>query len=227
MAFNGVNTYIEAPTSATYDLERTDSFTFSVRINTSVNGTSGFIEKWMLAGAGQGYYFGMFATGKLLFSLQGGAAGGLIQIESTAALSLSTSYHVAVTYDGSSTAAGVKLYVNGVSVAITILIDSLTGSILTANSLRIGSLKDAALYYNGSLNVVRGWDFKMTAANVLADYNSGVPAFPTFLSNMILGNNMGDGGIFGVDTWVYPDTSSVVTGFQGYNLVYVDRVTAI
>jgi len=38
---------------------------------------------------------------------------------------------------------------------------------------------------------------------------------------------MGDNGLFGVDTWVLPDTTGNVTGFQSNNMEFLDRVAAI
>jgi hypothetical protein len=229
MAFNGVNQYIESPSSATHDLDRFNPFTLSTRVKIDTHGDTGLITKWeFVATVGKGFYMGLTSGGNIRVSLQVNGGITAIIVNSVPTLSLGVPYHIACTYDGSSTAAGVKIYINGLPVSTSIMTDTLSfGSIINPTPLMFGTYKDLSLYFDGTLNVSRGWDFKMSDADVLADYNGGVPTFPTFLPNMIIGNAMGDGGIFGTDTWVFADESSTVTGYQGVNLVYADRVAAI
>ncbi|HEV2689923.1 MAG TPA: DUF1549 domain-containing protein, partial [Bryobacteraceae bacterium] len=63
-------------------------------------------------------------------------------------------YHVAITYDGSSHASGLKLWINGQPADIDVLHDHLTGSFRNTSSLRVG---DAALAkpYKGQLDDLR------------------------------------------------------------------------
>jgi mono/diheme cytochrome c family protein len=64
---------------------------------------------------------------------------GGIQIRTRERLTLGEWYHVTMTYDGSSKAAGLRLYVNGVPADTEVVRDALTGAIATDAALRLGS----------------------------------------------------------------------------------------
>ncbi len=65
--------------------------------------------------------------------------GNAIRLNSKAKLKTNAWQHLMMTYDGSSKAAGVALYVDGHPVEVEVTHDSLNGSIQTKKSLRIGS----------------------------------------------------------------------------------------
>ena len=62
-----------------------------------------------------------------------------IRIRTRQRLTLGEWYHVAVTYDGSGTAAGLRLYVNGVPADVEVQQDALAGSVATDAPLLVGS----------------------------------------------------------------------------------------
>jgi uncharacterized protein DUF1553/uncharacterized protein DUF1549/concanavalin A-like lectin/glucanase superfamily protein/cytochrome c len=63
-------------------------------------------------------------------------------------------YHVAITYDGSSKASGLTLWINGKPAAVDVLKDHLTGSIKNAASFQVGD-KSRARPYKGQLDDIR------------------------------------------------------------------------
>src|SRR6185369_11697067 len=59
--------------------------------------------------------------------------------------------HVFATYDGSSKASGVRIYVNGQEQELEVQKDALSGSIVADTPLRIGS-RSSSFYFDGRLD---------------------------------------------------------------------------
>jgi hypothetical protein len=78
-------------------------------------------------------------------------------------------HHVAVTYDGSSKAAGLKVFIDGQSQVLAIRRDSLSGSIATDEPWRIG-WKGTGAGLEGSLDELRIYDRPLAAREVEAIY---------------------------------------------------------
>ena len=86
-------------------------------------------------------------------------------------------HHVCVTYDGSSTAAGLTVYVDGSSEPLDIDTGTLTGSILTSETMSIGSRGSTTpgAFYNGRIDEVSMFNIELSAAQITELYNAGVP----------------------------------------------------
>ena len=83
-------------------------------------------------------------------------------------------HHVVVTYDGTSLAAGVNIYVDGSLQASTVLSDSLSGSILNSVNLRLASSETVgALRYRGKLDEVLLYEAVLSANEIAYRYNNG------------------------------------------------------
>ncbi|MEK7952078.1 lamin tail domain-containing protein [Luteolibacter soli] len=86
-------------------------------------------------------------------------------------------HHVAFTYDGSSTAAGVKIYIDGVAVPVTTSLDTLGSSIAngTQAELNIGSRNNGAAHnFTGDLDEVAIFDHALTATEMTGLFQGGV-----------------------------------------------------
>jgi hypothetical protein len=79
-------------------------------------------------------------------------------------------YHVAVTYDGSSTSAGVRIFVNGIEDNPTVITDTLSGSIATSETVSVGARPAAAEFYSGVLDEVAFYSSALTPAHVVRHY---------------------------------------------------------
>lgn len=102
---------------------------------------------------------------ELTFALFNNSSSNLIQVATTAAnLVTDTKYQIGVTYDGSQTAAGVIIYVNGVAQSVTVEYNDLSAT--TANGL--------PLQVGGSTNI-SGYDLS-GAIGALRIYNAVVSA---------------------------------------------------
>ena len=74
---------------------------------------------------------------RLNVTLASDSATDAIQIRTRERLFLGDWYHVAMTYDGSGKAAGLRLFVDGKQVDVDVVRDTLTGSIKTDAPLRL------------------------------------------------------------------------------------------
>lgn len=74
--------------------------------------------------------------------------------------------HVYVTYDGSSKAQGVKMYIDGVEQEMKIEVNALKGSIKTQTPTRVGQRSHVQIFHEGSVQDVRIYDRKLSASEV-------------------------------------------------------------
>jgi len=76
-------------------------------------------------------------------------------------------HHVALTYDGSSSASGVTIYVDGAPVTLTTVNDTLTSTILNDASLLIGNQHaSTSRFFTGQMDNVRVYNFELSNGQV-------------------------------------------------------------
>ncbi|RMG90192.1 MAG: LamG domain-containing protein, partial [Chloroflexi bacterium] len=115
-------------------------------------------------GKNNAYALNITATGKVQFQRWSGTTSGTV--DSTTTLSADTWYHIAATYDGTTT----KIYINGSEDKSA---TSLTGAIdSTATDLLAGALTSSTQLYAGYIDSVKVYDSALTAAQVLENYNA-------------------------------------------------------
>jgi hypothetical protein len=81
-------------------------------------------------------WFVYLVGGKIRFQLEG---LGSMYAETASIFSNNTNYHLAITYDGSKTVGGIKIYINGVSKTLTTVNSSYAGTINGGDSVVIGN----------------------------------------------------------------------------------------
>ena len=101
---------------------------------------------------GYGLYL---VNGKLQFDLVQRWLDDALRIETQQTLSPGQWYHVAVSYDGSRTAEGAKIYVDGKPVGMKILIDELYQTFKVTDPFRIGGGGGPENRFRGSIDDVR------------------------------------------------------------------------
>lgn len=155
--------------------ERTDAFSVALWYKSSHGGFDAFVSK--------GEAFGVGKNGRGWgFNLLGGRLHTRIDhIEVTNGITVETSStgfdddawrHAVLTYDGSSAASGVRIYANAVSQSLNTISSTLTGTILNAEPLEIGS-QDGGGFFNGYIDEVALYNKELTASEVAALYNGG------------------------------------------------------
>ncbi|QDT26657.1 Planctomycete cytochrome C [Gimesia panareensis] len=112
----------------------------------------------------------MLRKGKLCVHLIHAWNSNAIQVVTDNSISTGRWQHLLVTYDGSSTAAGVRVYLNGALQTTSAPYDSLTGSITTTEPFRIGRRSTSA-FYKGAIDDLRFYARTLSAeeARQLAD----------------------------------------------------------
>ena len=75
---------------------------------------------------------------RLRFAIMHSRAGNTIRMITMQAIPVKQWTHIAVTYDGSSRAAGVAIYINGVKAVVDVISDNLTRTILTNGGGTLG-----------------------------------------------------------------------------------------
>lgn len=220
--FDGVNEYVNCTNNAAFDLDRTNSFTISAWVNVtsySITTTEHIISKYSNPPA-QGYFLAVQAN-KIVFSLQSNGGTNGIIVATVNTFNTSQWYNIAVTYDGSSSGSGVKIYVNGINEPIDVTADTLTGSTLTSETLKIGGTVTPARYFNGKISSVRMWNTELLASEVLLEfYNSQSIVHP---GNLIVNTDINNSSFNGTE-WDIPDLTGTTSGYQTVLMEVEDRV---
>ena len=165
--FDGVDDYIDMGHISSLNFERTDSFALFSWIN-KADTSSGFIVGQYNNSTNKGYDMWALGGGEVRVHLRN-TTSYAIRVESPGIISTDTWYYIGFTYDGSSSASGVKIYINGVLQSGTLSENNLTtGSIQsTDNKFMIGKRQNYSSYlFNGSISDVRIYNSALTAEQV-------------------------------------------------------------
>lgn len=195
--FDGVNDYIDFGNN--FNFERTDAFSHSFWIYlNSVSGNQTVYSKQLSTTApGTRINFG---SGRVEIYLVNTQTTNQIraQINSSGIIGAGVWKHCVITYSGSSDATGVKFYIDGVLYATATTTNNLTASILTSDTAKMGVVGTSS-YLNGALDEYSIWNKELSAAEVLAIYNSGDPgnlSNHSAYANLLSWWRMGDGDIY-------------------------------
>ena len=148
-----------------YDKERTDSFSFSFWMFARDRTAFGTLyQKRNLSNTGYDSNFGNI-DGKFQLVLEGSDTG-LIVVKTDDETSINKWHHVVFTYDGSSTGAGVNIYVDSAVQSLTVTTDTLAAAMTNATDFRIGARDDGSNLFNGLITDFRIHNAELTQANV-------------------------------------------------------------
>lgn len=159
--------------------ERTQAFSVTARIQRS--STLAAIEtvvSKMNNATGQGYSLQLDASGRVEVRLDNGAGQAIERRVTSATVITGLEFTIGFSYDGSSGATGVNIYVNGVLQTMTTDSNTLaSGSILTTAPFAVGSRNGAANFLNGYVREVAVANRVLTAAEHLEAFlGSGLQA---------------------------------------------------
>ena len=194
-AFNGVNQFVQTSNASNLNFDRTNSFSMDAWIRTSETTHNGFIaSKQQNSFPFRGYVLIVDngegpacvvsnppapGAGQLAAALEGAVSNACpadhaIAIHGTTHLNDGQWHHVAMTYDGSSSAAGLKLYVDGALETTLVEQDNLgTASILNSVPFTIGSRENGGVPFNGDIDEVEVFNRALSAAEIQAIFNAG------------------------------------------------------
>ncbi|QDV24040.1 DUF1553 domain-containing protein [Aureliella helgolandensis] len=145
------------------DFERSDAFSYGGWIKPS-SGVGAALARMDDQNAYRGYDLYVGASSISVHIIHAWPQNA-IKVTTKKKLEAGQWYHVFATYDGSSSAAGVKIYVNGDEWEWEIEQDALSGSIQTTKSLLVGS-RHPGSRFRGEIELLEVYDFCLSPAAV-------------------------------------------------------------
>lgn len=165
--FDGSNDYVGM--GDVIDFERTDTYTLAAWISTTMTAPGAIIAKMNIANNYNGYDM-ILESGSIEAHLINNWPSNAIKVEASTIVNDGEWHHIAVTYDGSSTANGLKIYIDGNPETITIVEDSLSDTTINSDELRVGT-RVGHIPFDGKIDDVRIYSCVLDADEIaqLAD----------------------------------------------------------
>jgi hypothetical protein len=170
LRFDGTDDLVVVANESNFDFDITEPFSGLAYIKVaSVTGSITIFSKFNNTPPPIGWFFYVLETGgegRLLFQVQ---SSGYLYRHGSTNLDDGAWHHVAFTYDGSNSLAGIKLYVDGVEESYTDGSSPTVGSILTNEPVRIGARDvDEAdpHWFDGNIDMVIIHDYLLSPAEV-------------------------------------------------------------
>ncbi len=174
VTFDGIDGYIEIANEANFDLERTDSFSITgwVKVNASATGNGRIIfGKLQQTGNSPGIVLMNDSDNQLLRGYLVQLDGNFILVQgSINSFTPNIWRSVVFTYDGSSAATGMNIYVNGLLYA-TGISGTLSQSILNDNPVYFG--RGTNTYFWGDLDDMRVYRRILSLSEINTLYSGG------------------------------------------------------
>ncbi|MGB7159928.1 MAG: DUF1553 domain-containing protein [Tepidisphaeraceae bacterium] len=149
------------------EFERTDAFSFGAWVNLA--GPEGAVLSKMDAQPGHKGFDILISQGKVAPHIASNwGAQNAIKVATKNALPMNTWTHVFVTYDGSSKAAGLSVYIDGRLQEVVPEVDKLSDSIKCKSPLLIGRRVNNTAPLNGMIDDVRFYKRTLTPSEVAA-----------------------------------------------------------
>lgn len=175
--FDGINDYLSEDTATAGDFELTDAFSLEAWFNVDgFVGDPAIISK--ISGSNFGYaLIVMPSVQKIQLVLR--STGGLGMVCTVDSIVADQWYHVVATYDGSSSASGMHIYLDAVDKPINIQSDALSGSIATTVPLLVGTYQiglDPSLSidpFDGTIDEIVVYPYELSEEEVIWRYNEG------------------------------------------------------
>jgi hypothetical protein len=220
MFFDGVNEDFLITPSSNFNFNWTDSFSIALWIYPTYDTpTSTFpgISKfsWLTP---RGWFFTVAnhlspaLPSRLRFQLRADSSPNYLSVSSNLPVSMDQWNHIAVTYDGSGTDAGVTFYINGLASIKPNFPDPgsssiSSGSILTSEPVTIGSIPSIPRYARDYIESARVWSLQLSANDIKDLYSrTTVPRPSALLLDVDFTKGTYDG-----TTWTIPDKTSLNT----------------
>ncbi|HDY87389.1 MAG TPA: LamG domain-containing protein [bacterium] len=230
--FGGTNQYLtvaDADNLSFGDSSTDSPFSISGWIKL-VDATQSTIASKRGANPNAEYLFAFNSTDKLQFHLYDENSSNRIGIISnmTFTADQDTWIYVALTYDGSGTSDGMKLYRNGILLAHSLdNLSSYTAMHNTTQAFEIGTVLTGIWNMDGKMDEMKLIGKELSATEMLEDYNGGI--IPkreslSFFASIISPWAMGEGGTFGGGNWTIPDEIGS-NDATSVNMEEADRVT--
>ncbi len=171
LEFDGVNECINFGDIANF--ERTDAFSLELWLKTGHSGDMDILNRMMAAQPFTGWIIYMSAGAIQVFLANSISGANYIQINVNENFADNLWHHLIITYDGSSLAAGVHIYIDGNEKILLVVRDALSASIQNAEDCRIAARDRPTHHFEGQVDEVVIYDKELTPGEVAARWNSG------------------------------------------------------
>lgn len=177
-SYFGTNISDNINIGTTYSFERTDNFSFSMWLNSNNNSTT---VQGIIANFKSTTYIGyelLYLAQKFRFELAG-SSGSRIRIGTTNTVMTDTNWHhVVLTYNGSSKASGVTMYMDGTKItAMTTYVDTLNSTTVSTVNTLIGKRQDGDTPFKNKIDEFAIYNRVLSQPEVTTLYNSGTGLF--------------------------------------------------
>lgn len=199
LRFDGQNDYVSAGNPTQINFERTNTFTLEAWFKTiTPSPEEPILSKMLNTSPYRGYELFITSTGNIGFYLINTFPSNYIRIETQAGnFNNEEWHHVAVSYNGSSNASGLTIYVDGIIQPLNIISNNLSSSILTTAELRIGARTSPTYLFTGVLDEVRCWNTVRTASEIIANLHCSVSCNQ---NGLVANYNFNEGKAGGINT---------------------------
>lgn len=225
MDFDGVNEGIDCGNDASLDFEFSNTFSLSIwaKFN-NVSSIQHLISKQQDTGDVTGYAILLLANGTIRWNRQNDNGPDVsARIVTNAAISANAWHHIVCTTDGTASATGMTIYIDGVSVATTTEFNNLgTNTISNTETFKIGVRGTSSFPLNGKADEVTVYNSEISSGDVTTLYGGGTPTEPS-TTNLVSYWKKGEGATFSTN-WTIPDEQGSNTG-TSVNMEIGDRST--
>ena len=203
--FDGVDDRVTFGTL--FQFQRTDPFSLSIWFSTTSSSPQRLLSNEQLGSTSRGYALSLRSGGQLNFQLannQFTITNTLTIVSSSSGFNDGNLHHFLVTYDGSSSPAGVVFYLDGVTISMSTFANTLSATTIGTGQLAIGGQTDATQPFEGILQHAAIWDVELNSTMAAEVYAAGTPPDlenltsspdPIFWVKLNAGDATGSGGV--------------------------------
>jgi hypothetical protein len=182
--FNGTSSQIQF-SSSLFAYDRAQPFTITFWIKTSSSASCQLMNNFSTQG--MNFYFNATGDNQIQIELiNTNSTNGIKVVTGNISLHDGAFHMITVTYDGSSTAAGVKLYKDGASQSLSTVEDNLSATIL-GGSFYLGSA-NGSMFTSAAYDELAFFHTALTSQNV-SDYYNGLLVslnnYPKFINQAV------------------------------------------
>ncbi len=171
LELDGVDEYINCGKEFIFDFERTNAYTLSSWVKTSsANGS--IISKMNTTNNNRGFDVYCNNTGVIVANIVHDLDSNAITVKGSTAIDDGEWHFIVVTYDGSSNATGVKIYIDDSLDNLTTLKNNLNDTIKNGANFSIGA-RAGDNYFSGYIDDVRIYNFALSQSDITWLNNSG------------------------------------------------------
>jgi len=173
-AFDGNNDYVTIPHHSSLNFARTQAFSFAGWFKSQTPTIAGTLATKFTGGFG--YQIEHNTSGQISINFQGGGIGNRIRVqEVTATISDGNWHFICITYDGTSAASGMHVYVDNTEAGRNVLNDTLTVDPTSLANLSIAANSTGGTpRFEGFIDEVAFWNVELSAGSRSQIYsNSG------------------------------------------------------